>query len=114
MCQQSQSHHPLPGRKPFLFCDSIATNLSPTESQSPLIQNIGFSSKPLGSPFAVDPAADNFLTALRLIERYHVPSSIDSHERQIAMTLHLSDLPPITKGQLSKINLVVGLLSGPI
>lgn len=44
-----------------------------------------------------------------------MPSSIDSHERQVAMTLHLSNLPPIiTKLQFCEIDLVVGLLSRPI
>lgn len=44
-----------------------------------------------------------------------MPSSMNFHERQVAVTLHLSNLPFIIKeSQLSEINLVVGLLSRPI
>lgn len=42
-------------------------------------------------------------------------SSIDSHERQVAVTLHLSNLPPINiNSQFGEIGLVVGLFSRPI
>ena len=44
-----------------------------------------------------------------------MPSSMDSYERQVAMTLDLSNLPSITlKIQIAEINLIVVLLPRPI
>lgn len=102
--------------KSFLLCDSVATNLSPQpDPQAYSHPKLRFPSKPLRSPFAADPAISHFLTALGLIERHHMPSSVDSHERQVARALHLSNLPPVlAKCQFGEINLIVGLLSSPI
>ncbi len=70
---------------------------------------------PRRKPFPVQPPVEKVQAGFGLVQRDHMPSRMDPHERQVAAALDLADLPTRpAQSQRAEGDLVISLLPGPL